>query len=323
MLASGRLTFKQYRFEVGVAAIVAVLLGVAALLVTYRLSSIAMPPGCFEAWLDARGGVFAPDCESATRLWSSINANEANFVFGAMLILPFVVGLVGGIPIVARELELGTAQTAWSVTPSRTRWLGRQLVPIMAVLGVATVFAAGAASILESNQARTTVVHLILQGPIVVARAFAAFGLGLFVGSVVGRSLPAFLIAAVLSTALAVAADPIRVDWLFARRVPLGYDATYGYGFGYAWRLPDGTWTPHTEETVARLVPAGAVAGSPNENQSGYEEWLAAHGYEFVQLGVPDDVARGWIPIETMGMSMIALGGIGAAALVVNRRRPT
>lgn len=322
MLASARLTFKQYRFELGVAAIVAVLLGLAALLVTYRLSSIMMPPGCFEAWLDARGGVFAPDCQSATSLWESINANEANFVFGAMLILPFVVGLVGGVPVVARELELGTAQTAWSVTPSRTRWLRRQLIPIMAVLGIATVFAAGAASVLESHQARTTVVHLILQGPIVVARALAAFGLALFVGSVVGRSLPAFLIAAVLSGALAAAADPIRIDWLFARREPLGYEATYGYGFGYAWRAPDGTLTPWDEHTYERLIPPGAVDSPYNEDQA-YEDWLLTHGYELIQLGVPDEVARGWIPIETVGMSMIGLAAIGGAAFVVNRRRPT
>lgn len=322
MLASGRLTFKQYRFELGVAAIVAVLLGLAALLVTYRLSSIAMPPGCFEAWLDARGGVFAPDCQNATSLWESINANEANFVFGAMLILPFVVGLIGGVPVIARELELGTAQTAWSVTPSRTRWLRRQLIPIMAVLGIATVFAAGAASVLEAHQARTTVVHLILQGPIVVARAFAAFGLALFVGSVVGRSLPAFLIAAVLAGALAAAADPIRIDWLFARRVPLGYEATYGYGFGYAWRAPDGTFTPWDAHTYDRLIPPGAV-DSPNNEDQPYEDWLLTHGYELIQLGVPDDVARAWIPIETVGMSMIGLAAIGGATLVVNRRRPT
>lgn len=319
-----RLTFKQYRFELGAAAIAAVLLGVSALLVAFRLSSIAMPPGCFEAWLDARGGVFAPDCENATRLYRSISANEADFVFGAMLLLPFIVGLIGGIPIVAREMELGTAQTAWSLTPSRSRWLGRQMVPVIAVLGIAIAFAAGAASFLESYQARTTVTHLILQGPIVVARGLAAFGLGLFVGSVVGRSLPAFLIAAVLSTALAAVADPIRVDWLFARRVPLGYDATYGYGFGYAWRAPDGTYTPWDEHTYERLIPPSELEQIADDlGEEPYMEWLVDHGYEQVQLGVPDEVARGWIPIETVGMSLIGLAGIGATVVVVNRRRPT
>ncbi len=324
MLSSARLTLKQYRFEVGAAALAAVLLGIAALIVTYRLASIAMPAGCFEAWIEAPGAVFAPDCESATNLWSSIRANEANFVFGAMLILPFIVGLIGGIPIVARELEAGTAQTAWSVTPSRTRWLTRQLLPVLALLGIATVFAALAAAILDSTQPRSIVAHLIMQGPIVLARALAAFGIGLLVGSIVGRSLPAFLVGVVLCAVLAFTAEPIRIGWLQARAVPIDYIIANGYSFGFVWRTPDGSLVPYgrDDDWIYALVPPEHRV-STEDPDSGPEEWLFDHGYEMVQLGVPDDVARGWIPIEVAGMSLIGLGAIGAALVAVNRRRPT
>jgi hypothetical protein len=322
MLSSARITLKQYRFEVGAAALAAVLLGFAALIVTYRLSSIAMPAGCFEAWLAGPGGNFSPECESATDLWSSINANEANFVFGAMLILPFLVGLIGGIPIVARELEAGTAQTAWSVTPSRMRWLIRQLAPVLALLGVTTVFAAAAGSVLESTQTWSAVEHLTLQGPIVVGRALAAFGIGLLLGAVVGRTLPAFLVGMVLCAALAWAADPPRISWLDARKVPVDHYSN-GYSFGFAWRAPDGTLTPWNDNTYALLVPPGEVVPSFEGEEQGYEEWLYDHGYELVQLDIPDEVARGWIPIEFVGMSLIGVGAIGAAAFAMNRRRPT
>jgi hypothetical protein len=210
-----------------------------------------------------------------------------------------------------------------AASPSRTRWLARQLTPVLALLGIATVFAAAAASVLETTQARTVVEHLTLQGPIVVARALAAFGIGLLVGSVVGRSLPAFIVGMVLCVALAFVAEPVRLGWLDARKVPIDHVISNGYSFGFAWRAPDGTLTPYNQDAFARLVPAGAVVGSPNGEQDAFEAWLYDHGDQLLQLGVPDEVARGWLPIEFTGMSLIGLGAIGAAAIVVNRRRPT
>ena len=120
MLASARVLVKPYRFEVGIAAIAAVIAGLAALIVTYRLTSIPMPSGCFDAWLQAPGASFAPACEHAIALWQSIDSNEADVVFAILAFIPFIVGLIGGVPIVSRELEMGTAQTAWFLWPSRT-----------------------------------------------------------------------------------------------------------------------------------------------------------------------------------------------------------
>lgn len=45
-----------------------------------------------------------------------------------------------GVPIVARELEARTAQTAWSLSGSRLRWLLRQMAPILILLGVTVSF---------------------------------------------------------------------------------------------------------------------------------------------------------------------------------------
>jgi hypothetical protein len=284
-----------------------------------------MPQGCFEAWINGPGADFPPDCAAATRLWLSIYSNEANFVFGAMLLLPFVVGLIGGIPIVARELEAGTSQTAWSLSPSRTRWLVRQLVPVLALLGIATVFAAGAASVLQGTQPGKVVEHMVLHGPIVVARTLAAFGIGLVLGSIVGRSLPAFIIAIVLCVLLGAAADPLRIDWLKARTIPIEREFAFdgqGYGFGYSWRGPDGKMTPWDEHTYELLIPAGAQL-PVIEGEERYEEWLYANGYELVPMGVTNEIARGWLPIETAAMSLIGFAAIGGAVITVNRRRPT
>jgi hypothetical protein len=324
MLASARVLVKPYRFEIGLAAIAALIVGIGALIVTYRLASIPMPPGCFEAWVQGPGAVFAPDCEHATFLWESIDANEVGPVFSAMIFLPFIVGLIGGVPIVSRELEMGTAQTAWFLWPSRLRWLAGKLVPVLVLLGLAVAFAAISAAILGRTQPGVDVTHSSAQGPIVVGRALAAFGVGLLLGSLFGRSLPAFLIGVVLCGVLGWVAESARYDWLFERRVVIGDgDAPLltSYSFGYAWRTPAGEIIPW-DDRIYELVPPEAHE-STEDPDSGPEAWLRAHGYTFLRLGVTDQIVNGWVPLDVAGMSLIGLAGIGGAAVVVNRRRPT
>jgi hypothetical protein len=324
MLASARVMVKPYRFELGIAAIAAVIVGLAALIVTFRLDSIPMPPGCFEAWIQAPGGSFLADCEQATYAWQSIDANEANVVFSIMVFAPFIVGLIGGVPIVARELEMGTAQTAWFLWPSRTRWLGRKLLPVLALLGVTIGFAAVSGGLLGATQPGQDVLHSTAHGPIVVARALAAFGLGVFAGAAFGRSLPAFLIAVVLCGALGFAAETARFTWLFDHKVIVeqGDRLMNGFGFGFAWRTPEGEFIPWVDETIYQRVPPEAM-GYTEDPDSGPEAWLYAHGYELWQYGVTDEIVNGWVPLEVSAMSLIGLVGLGGSALAVNRRRPT
>jgi hypothetical protein len=324
MLASAKVMVKPYRFEVGIAAIAAVIFGLAALIVTYRLQSIPMPQGCFEAWIQARGAVFAPDCEHATFLWESIDANEVNVVFSLMLFVPFIVGLVGGVPIVARELEMGTAQTAWFLWPSRTRWLGRKLVPVLALLGVAVGFAALASALLEATQPGADVLHSTAQGAFIVARAFAAFGLGVAAGSMFGRSLPAFLIAAVLCVVLGWAAETARFSWLADHTVIIreGDHIVDDYSFGYAWRTPEGEIIPWVDEKIFERVPPEFME-STSDPDSGPEAWLRSHGYVLLQMGLTSEIVNGWVPLEVSAMALIGLVALGGTAVSVNRRRPT
>jgi hypothetical protein len=324
MLASARVLVKPYRFEVGLAAIAALIVGVAALIVTFRLESIPMPPGCFDAWVQAPGGVFAPDCEHATFLWQSIDNNEASVVFGVMVFVPFIVGLIAGVPIVARELEMGTAQTAWFLWPSRTGWLGRKLLPVLALLAIAIGFAALSGAVLEGTQPGVDVLHSTSQGPIIVARALAAFGVGLLAGALFGRSLPAFLVAAVALGVLGWAAETSRFAWLFDHKIIVaeGERLVSGFGFGFAWRTPEGEFIPWVDESIYQRVPPEAMKYTEDPD-SGPEAWLDAHGYELWQYGVTDEIVNSWVPLEVGGMSLIGLVGVGGAALAVNRRRPT
>jgi hypothetical protein len=322
VLRSARLTLKQHRFEVGAGVLAAMLVGAAALWVNSKLQGLNVPPACFEAWLGSAGQV-SPDCERLVRAFANINEEEAGKVFAAMAVLPIAIGLLGGVTLVGRELESRTAQTAWGLAASRWRWLARQLWPVVLVIAATVAFAAFAVSALEATRATfSTYIWMDygLYGPLVVARAFGALGLGLLVGAAVGRTLPAFVLAAVLSVVLVgIGGSGSRAWWVNAQpRVVFdqgeGNDGREfdGILFEQVWRAPDGNLI--SENDVYSLVPADRSADA--------YDWLIGAGYRPVQLGITAETARGWEPLEIAGTVLIGLVLVLVTVVIVDRRRP-
>ncbi|HEY3523400.1 MAG TPA: hypothetical protein VGK63_06825 [Candidatus Limnocylindrales bacterium] len=312
-LRGARVAIKQHRIEVVGAVIAAVVVGISALIVTWRLNSVPMPAGCFGAWLSAPGAPLAPDCDAAIRLWKSIRDDEAAWVLRALAILPLA-GLLAGVPIVGRELELRTAQTAWSLAGSRRAWLLRQAVPVLLAVGVATSFAAFAADGLDATQPHSEVLYLPFHGPILVARTLVALGVGLLAGALLGRTLPAFFVGLVVCFGLAAAAEPIRFAWLDTQKTIVGeLSSAYPYSFGVYLRAPDGTFYPLDSEVAATLAPPGVQEP---------ETWLYDHGYTLAELAVTDEAARGWIPYEAALWAAAGIASLAATALLIDRRRP-
>ncbi|MFI0353765.1 hypothetical protein [Actinomadura sp. 9N407] len=60
-----------------------------------------------------------------------------------MLVMPALVGLFWGAPLIARELEAGTHRLVWNQSITRTRWLAVKL----ALTGLAAMIAAGLCSL--------------------------------------------------------------------------------------------------------------------------------------------------------------------------------
>lgn len=325
MLAAARVTLKHHRFEVGAAIVAALVLGISALVVAYRLSATNVPPGCFEAVI---GGETTPAqaCTVAVDTFASIDREEADKVLAAIAVLPFALGLLGGIPIVARELEARTAQTAWSLLGSRRRWLIRQVAPILLVLGIAVSFAALAASILvatreplyQASYTYDAFRGLGLHGPLVVIRAFGAFGIGLLFGALSGRTMPALIYCAILSLGLAVGTQVARDAWLQGQPTVVIGDACctqsmdwHGQQMGRVWLTSAGDRLSDVE-AMAR-VPAGVSEPEP---------WLADHGYRWVEIGVTEEVGLRWAAYDALGFSLVGVASLGASIVVVNRRRP-
>src|ERR1035437_8616701 len=56
-----------------------------------------------------------------------------------VIVIPGIIGVFWGAPLVARELEAGTFRLAWTQSVTRTRWL----VIKLAVIGLASMAVAG------------------------------------------------------------------------------------------------------------------------------------------------------------------------------------
>jgi hypothetical protein len=331
MLEAARVTLKLHRFEVGAAAIVTIAAGVWALVVELQVRMLGVPTACVDAWL-ASVTDEQTDCLSSLQAWSGIVETPLN---DAMGFIPLAAGLLGSIPIVARELESGTAQIAWSLNPSRRRWLLRQLAPVMGLLGACLAFAAVASAMLEADRViagYSAFEDLGRYGPLIMARALGAFGIGLLVGALLGRTLPAAVLAVAVTVALAFAVSIAREEWL-SRLEPVVVSELSAEGAtivvphavitAIGFRAPDGR--------QISLVDARAIAHAGGASQPGPDDeqdlpaaaWLEQHGYAELGLGVTREMALGWAPIDALLFSIAGAGGLATTILVVDRKRPT
>jgi hypothetical protein len=315
MLTSARLALKLHRFETLAAILAGLVAGVAALVVAYRLGTVHVPAGCFDTWLST-GPFNAGDCTKPVQAFAAINESEAGKVFAAMGVLPFLVGLLAGVPIVGRELEGRTAQTAWSLEGSRPRWLARQFLPIaLPVLG-AVAFAALAADALEATRqpwAHSAYADLTLRGGPVVARAFAALSVGVLAGALIGRTLPALIVAGLASLVLVAGMGTAKDAWVSAQPTVVLDNSGHGYAqiIGSAYIAPDGRQI--TVDAAEALVPIGELHP---------DAWLENHGYKAVDLGNTEAQALGWESYELTAFVGIGIAALVLAVVTVDRRRP-
>ncbi|GAB3151654.1 ABC transporter permease [Microbispora hainanensis] len=129
-----------------------------------------------------------------------------------VLILPALLGLFWGAPLVTRELEAGTHLLVWNQSITRTRWLAVKLT----FTGLAAVAAAGLCSLVATWWSapldRSAAPGFGLMDPLVfgargiVPMAYAAFAfvLGVTVGMLVRRTVPAMAVTLVLFAAVQI-----------------------------------------------------------------------------------------------------------------------
>jgi hypothetical protein len=137
----------------------------------------------------------------------------------------------------------------------------------------------------------------------------------------VGRSLPALILGAVLCLGLLLGVGIAQDAWLVAQEpVPIG-DQTTAITTGWAWTNPEGTQL--TDEQAKRIVPAEVASLDDNQSQAVNSiRWLNEHGYTLVAMGVTEQTALGWAAFDALLFTFAGLLGVSCAIVVVNRGRP-
>jgi hypothetical protein len=358
MLTRIWLTYKQHRFETIAIALVCLGVAAAALIEAYRLNSMNVPLKCLETWQGAyMVGPGQPPLDAAAQHCNDMaqaffkvkDGTDAGLVRMLLVFVPLLVGIIFGAPIVAREIETGTAPLSWALSGSRRRWLlGKVLagvlliVPLMLLVGLAAdVFAAAQYPDLNVH---ASYVDYVGRGAIVVFWALAAFAGTFALGTLLGRTMPAVIVALVVCFF-------VRGSWeagmnhfvlgQFAVAAPAQTDATYTpnswfndialyqttYLDGKPW---DGDanawWLAHQQVQVSAtpdasgLVPGGGapVYIDPATNKP----LLPSQVLTYVNFVIPGAWYWNVVAFES---GLLLLGSLfcGAVAFVwVDRRRP-
>jgi len=189
--------------------------------------------GALTVLLAATGAGLADLAESSgSRFFEELSLSRGdlavyNLGFAAVLIVPAIVGVFLGAPLVARELEAGTHRLAWNQTVTRTHWLaikvgltGLVALAGVAVLTLALTWWAGPIDTAISNGQRD---HQGLfgvprmspptfgtRGIVPIGYTAFAFALGVTAGTVIRRTVPAMAV----TLAVFVAVQIVMPTWI-------------------------------------------------------------------------------------------------------------
>ncbi|MEV1331319.1 transporter [Micromonospora costi] len=157
-------------------------------------------PDCVQAL--SRGDVAREtmdSCEQGFRRFTN-QYGALNFVAVLLLILPLLVGLFWGAPLVAREVEHGTHRFVWTQGISRQRWALVKVGTVGAVvLSLAVCYGLGMSWWVDpltktAHEGRFGFIVFDLQGVVPIGYTLFAVALGIFAGTVWRRMLPAMAV---------------------------------------------------------------------------------------------------------------------------------
>jgi hypothetical protein len=316
-LTWARLTFRLARFEILAFGGLIVALAIVSVAAAAWIDSLKPPAACFA---ESATGNTSPACEFAFNAWYSAQSGVVGLAAGLLIFLSFAAGLFLGVPIVAREVERGTSRLAWSLTPSRMRWFLARMVPVLIVLAVLTFLAGVAAdrfvaASTQDSDLSNSFTGFGFRGLLIASRAVFIFAVGVAVGAIVGRALPAIIFATIIATIGLSGGEAVHQRILRGEAVAIPFDPNANDGgskpgdlnFGQQFILPDGT--------LVGYEYFGNDGNGPY-NDDGTTK------YPMVAMVVPGERYRF---VETREAVVLAGGSLVAlvlAGFVVSRRRP-
>ncbi|MFN8518860.1 MAG: hypothetical protein U0667_05590 [Chloroflexota bacterium] len=314
------LTWRMHRFEVVFVAGVAVLLAATLWVIASHLRDIHVDPGCWAQWDGSDQATSA--CQRTVGAWLDVNEHEVGQTTGLLVFLPILLGAILGVPVVGREAEARTLSLAWALEGRRWRWLVARVLPMLAVAVVAAVLLGLAASEMRAAQAVSPfeaedLGDIARQGPVLASRVLLGFGAGLFAGAILGRTLPALLVASALVVGWVGFAGPM-VEREVARTQAVWVPSSQVFADGNVQALAylDGA-TRGPDGTIVQEDESVTVVCSSDDTECQDDD-----GNQYVALVVPfeaEPAIERFDVAVTLGLAVAAVGG---TLLVVSRHRP-
>lgn len=340
-LTWARLSFRQQRWELILVVIGVVGVTAGMLWFAYSLDAIrAVSPGCLEGAGIGSGFAFpdntgpSVECQAILEDFyqtQSVATNLMNVAWAA----PFGLGVILGAPVVAREIDGGTAELVWSLSQSRVMWLLRRIAFValfaLALLAVLATTSELLAAAIHQRDLAEDFAFFGQRGLPVVARGAGAIMIGLLVGALIGRVLPAVLVSALVIglvfVGLSLAHDrwnageagmqrfwdedgnPIPFD-LGALDIDYGLQTQDGEYLSYGEAYESGILTETFQDEQGRVY---ASAGDLEAGKVfGHDVRLAIPGERYPELMIRDSAVA----------VLVGVVALGTTAGVVRRRRP-
>jgi len=315
MLAPLRTTWRLQRFELTVLVGASLLLAVGSLLVASQMGQAAEDlRACYETSPDSSApGWPCREIEA----WFGALSGARQVLLGITAAVPFALGLFLGAPLVAREIERRTAPIAWSLSPSRRSWFGRRTIPVAAIVVVALLLVGQAMEvlILATGDEVLGFRHFAMHGPLLAVRGVAVLAIGILVGLVLGRMLPAILLTGLAVVALLGGLQIARSQLMRAEAVWLEPAAEIGSSIEMVY------------DTGFRIDATGEVL-TYNEAFERYPEELGQFGEGIVPgttvlvLANPPEQYPSFVAREAAALLLVTLVTVTAAIWLIGTRRP-
>jgi ABC-type transport system involved in multi-copper enzyme maturation permease subunit len=195
-----RLAWRQFRGQVAVGAFGLVAIAIVTALTGPHLAHLY---DTNVANCSAHG-----DCSTATTAFLTDDSTLRTWLGILVVVVPGIIGLFWGAPLVARELEAGTHRLVWTQSVSRTRWLSVKFsvtcLAAMVTTGVLSLLVTWWASPLD--RAKGSLYSTFAQRDIVPLGYTAfALALGVTAGLLIRRTIPAMAATLVAFVALLLA----------------------------------------------------------------------------------------------------------------------
>jgi hypothetical protein len=313
-LADLRTAWLLQRFELTLLIGASVVLTIASLIVAWQLNvAVAELRDCYQAAPDS--SVPGWPCRDIDAWFAQLSGAQ-QVILGVTLTVPFVLGLFLGAPLVAREIERRTAPIAWSLSPSRRRWLIRRAMPVALIVGLALVLVGQVAEalILATEPEAIGFRHFAMHGPLLVVRGVAVLAIGVFIGLAIGRALPAVLLTILAVVGLFGGLQIARTEmmrseavWLDPSEMSASIEMVYDSGF-------------RVDATGEQLTYDEAFERYPEE-LGPFGEGLPPGTTVLVRANPPEQYPA-FVAREAAALLLVTVVAAAAAIWLIGTRRP-